>query len=327
MVRTGIAITRRRGVSLIEVLIVVGVIGILLGILIPAVLNARAAARAVQCKDNLHQLCVASESFQTANGHWPVRFMDLLPQLDRRPAQDMLLEWEQAGQSTGAFPPIPAVPNVAMLSCPADSRMPGQHRARVSYFMNDGTTVLPLKSKRKSNGIVGDRGPHLEAGVRRPSEVTDGLSNTALFAERLVWRGLISTAPSSSPPNPLFRYTWRLSSTPADAAGVASSYAATTNWVWPPTGHHSRAAGAARLYAFETWYDHALVPNSRPVYTASQEFDEFRASRPATSEHHGGVHVALCDGSVRFVSETVDPDVWSAVGTRSGKEVFENDEF
>ena len=63
-------------------------------------------------------------------------------------------------------------------------------------------------------------------------------------------------------------------------------------------------------------YLHVDVPNRR-----SCGFYPTKATMPASSRHTGGVNLALCDGSVRFVSENIDLALWRAVGSRSGGEV------
>ena len=71
-------------------------------------------------------------------------------------------------------------------------------------------------------------------------------------------------------------------------------------------------------------YDHLMTPNSpgclggtRPSTDMDFFNVERKGTRPATSGHAGGVHVLICDGAVRFVSDGVDRDAWWALGTRA----------
>ena len=65
-------ISSRRGLTLIEVLVVIAVIGILAGLLLPAVMSARSSARRSQCANNLRQLGSAVQQFHERNGTLPV---------------------------------------------------------------------------------------------------------------------------------------------------------------------------------------------------------------------------------------------------------------
>jgi hypothetical protein len=65
-------------------------------------------------------------------------------------------------------------------------------------------------------------------------------------------------------------------------------------------------------------YNHYYRPND-PTPDCNNGFHNF-ALTAARSRHHGGVHISLCDGSVRFIQETLELDVWRALATRDGKE-------
>ena len=82
-----------------------------------------------------------------------------------------------------------------------------------------------------------------------------------------------------------------------------------------------------RDWAIEATYDHFMTPNRPPCLAYGGEIPaiDFTAasslgSRPASSLHAGGVNVAYGDGRVKFVSDTIDHDVWRAAGTRAGGE-------
>lgn len=314
----------RCGISVIEVLAVISVIGILVGILIPAVQSARSAARQTQCKDNLRQLAIGVSAHESQKRVWPARLLSLLPHIEQAPAHGALLEWELKSIRDGSFGPKPSVSQIWLLKCPQDTTSADAAATATSYFVNDGTTLTTPSDGRKSNGVAPDFDIQFVPVPRAPSTVLDGLTTTAMFSERLLWRGVVSTSAGSTPPNPARRYAWRLDASPHDPAGFAEASVAQHTWSWPPEGRHARAMFAAEIDHYETWYDHALPPNSRPLYTRSQEFESYRSTRPATSQHEGGVHVAFCDGHVRFVSDKIDPGVWRSLGTRAGKEIVDD---
>ena len=68
---------------------------------------------------------------------------------------------------------------------------------------------------------------------------------------------------------------------------------------------------------WRNWYNHLLPPNS-PCWRPNSDW--WQLVSPASSFHPGGVNILMCDGSLRFTMETVDPDVWLATGTRMGNE-------
>jgi len=77
---------------------------------------------------------------------------------------------------------------------------------------------------------------------------------------------------------------------------------------------------------WRTWYNHILPPNNpcwKGTGGGSVTADFWDLVSPASSLHPGGVNVCMCDGSVRYVAENVDPIVWVAAGTPDGGEIFE----
>lgn len=88
----------RRGFSLVELLVVIGIIALLIGILLPTLNRARQAARTVKCLSNIRNLCQASFAYGVAfNGFYPPAQWDNLP--------GKKMEWDFAKDSTGAIVP------------------------------------------------------------------------------------------------------------------------------------------------------------------------------------------------------------------------------
>lgn len=142
--------SRRRGFSLIELLVVVAIVAILVALLLPAIQKVREAAARSQCSSNLHQIGVAVHNFQTTTGRFPA---------DYTPTQFD----EFVDGNPGAF-------SLAYNACPSR-----QSLSQGDYFM-------PLQGR----GLVVDGATRTGDGVAdtTPEEIVDGLSNTILVGER-----------------------------------------------------------------------------------------------------------------------------------------------
>ena len=77
---------------------------------------------------------------------------------------------------------------------------------------------------------------------------------------------------------------------------------------------------------FYTRYNHILTPNKISCDLGNRDFDG-QVVVTASSRHPGGVNLQTADGAVRFVKETIDQQIWSALGTIAGREVVGNDQF
>jgi prepilin-type processing-associated H-X9-DG protein len=155
--------------------------------------------------------------------------------------------------------------------------------------------------------------------------ITDGTSNTALFAE--VVRGTLT----SSTPASTFDNTTVMNSTAAlttaqklDGRNVTQCNNPSSS-VIQYVGHQYY-----RALAHLTTYCHTLPPNWNKKTTSGQKYrcgdtSFLVAHIPAGSYHPGGANVGLADGSVRFVAETINFTNWQAMGTRDRGDIFAND--
>jgi prepilin-type processing-associated H-X9-DG protein len=139
-------------------------------------------------------------------------------------------------------------------------------------------------------------------------DVVDGTSYTVAFSERTLGEG---NQRSDEQPGRLDRVMREI---PGITTPDAAVCAPTSDGTW----NHERGAKWIVGNYGNTLYNHALAPNSPTVdcLNATQQ----KALAAARSAHKGGVHVTLCDGSVRFVSDSVSLPVWRAVATRAGSE-------
>ncbi len=296
--RVGSASTRsrvRRGVTLIEVLVAIGVIGLLAALLFPAIQSSRESARKVQCLNHLKQLTLACNNYTSTYGCYPggqlSAFVSILPELDQKTLFAKLQNLDDS------FNVPPEINNArpAVLACPSDNVATG-YRVTTSYNWNrgwDGPPPQPFYAGDSTGVILPGR-----KGIIREADVTDGLSNTGLLAEALpvlngiggrqIWRDADEYA---------YHPVEILEGRCRNATRVEQYLVRSAPWTSGIYGHST--------------YDHAVAPNGKTcsfVQTAGSAH-----SMP-------GTHLALCDGSVRFVSAMVNLKTWQALGTRSGND-------
>ena len=332
---------RQSGFSLIELLVVIGILGILIALLLPAVQSAREAARRISCQNNLHQIGLALHAYHGAHGTFPpasthngFRVPDyggfysvhtrLLPYLGHRSLYDAInfdtgtwptncFEFTPRGshRNSNVFNATAMHTQIDLFLCPSDggpfSGTGNSYRGNVGVGSHWATTAEHPDS---GNGIFPEAG-----GPVRMSRVPDGLSHTVAFSERLRGSGrdgrLSPDRDALDIVDGLFTLTandlvkaCRISARPSNlGTGAVQSG---RWWFWTGRGN--------------TLYNHAQAPNGIiPDCTTGNivpETDMFTAR----SWHQGGVNALMADGSLRYVSETIDTPVWRGFGSRNGRE-------
>jgi prepilin-type N-terminal cleavage/methylation domain-containing protein/prepilin-type processing-associated H-X9-DG protein len=282
----------RHGFTLIEMLVAITIVAILIALLLPAVQSAREAARRVQCVNNLKQLALAAANYHDVNGVLPGtsyaaatlgQFVRLLPYLEQTSIYNAANFSRQA-----LFPENITIAGVAVggMMCPSDTGPssapvdasiwpygvpPGDWRQCFSsYGSSSGTWTLNLT---KGNNQYAQRYANMNGVIFgestiRLTEITDGTSNTLLLAEY--------------------------------AHGVLTGDATISSGLrWPTTEYQWWQVGGAGNTQVDTFFP----PNAYKKF-GSVLGDS--ATRNPASFHPGGVNVAFCDGSVRFLKETID---------------------
>jgi prepilin-type processing-associated H-X9-DG protein len=301
----------RPGVTLTELVVVFGVIAMLSALLLPAVQSARESARAAQCKNNLHQIGVAAHNFHDQHGylatHRLIEFM--LPQLDQKPTWDAI-QAHQQHVVAGLGPPVPPMPDQlpAVYICPDDPHNRGKALGGgVNYALNEGSTL---------GGNDGVRAVSSDAR-RRLSEIRDGLSQTALMSERNLLANWMPVSDAEARQAPL-RFTWM--TLDVFSGGEEAELAA--HCLSEEVRSQAQVLGNPLngTYWNTPHYNHLIPPNNWPFFNSSYWTNN---PSPPISNHPCGVHVLFADGSVRFISSSVDLKVWWALGTIRGGETVE----
>ncbi|MBI1324478.1 DUF1559 domain-containing protein [bacterium] len=354
------AFRARKGFTLIELLVVIAIIAVLISLLLPAVQSAREAARRAQCVNNLKQIGLANHNFESTNGHFaPGYGPNPMPGGGGRANSNaLILQFLESASLYGAFNfeaninlTGPTSPNdtaqtqiVSAFVCPSD---PSQAKllAGVSqlgycnYFGNVGNTAsLELgtafgfqEPNAVNAGIFNVRldrsgtatsNPVNHLKVQNPTtigSITDGTSNTALYSETIRSISIANTVGEIPIPSLLNVYYF----TGSMAGGMQVPPAPCLTF--PGSRLRYRGQQYYRNLPITSYYNHTMTPNTTKWDCIDGSF--VASHTAARSYHPGGVNVTFCDGSVRFVKNTVNETTWRALGTKAGGEVISADAY
>jgi prepilin-type N-terminal cleavage/methylation domain-containing protein/prepilin-type processing-associated H-X9-DG protein len=355
----------RMGFTLVELLVVIAIIGVLVSLLLPAVQAAREAARRMQCTNQLKQLGLALHNYHDVYKSFVYRsggtccaslaglgntnrgrlsgFVPLLPYYEQQAMYDRIVAGDATNPPHGphswaSWGPWNNSPDV--LLCSSDNGYPHRSGRFNSYAFSMGDMVESLTngitSARQSRGIFGPRDGRTTFGI---AHVTDGTSNTVAFSERL-----------------------NQANTPYRAQNPVTIGAKTVEHV---LGVHQRVGGLINTPALcftvtdgkyfvngsaiqarfgIAWQDAqpmyvafntVLPPNAPACADGGTWGDSTHLVIPPASRHPGGVNVCFADGSMHFISNTINTGnlnarqritgpsqygVWGALGSKSGGE-------
>lgn len=304
---------RRKGFTLIEILVVITIIGVLIALLLPAVQSAREASRRSQCANNLRQLGIALNAYAKDHGVFPQgdngagfsAHAMLLPYLEQITLYHSINF--NIGSDTDTIYTNRTVfwSSISVFLCPSDIRPVGP--GRTNYAGNGGYGI----QKFGFNGLFADRSiPEGTKYIGYPG-IPDGASGTAVMSEWVLGRAeerdpLVATFNTEDLTEP----------------SEFEEFAATCQGLNPVTAPLS-PWGKAGLWLDGMYscslMNHVLLPNN---HSCTNSGGISTGAWTAGSRHPAGINVLFIDGHVRFVRDSIELEVWRALSTRNGREVI-----
>ncbi len=337
-----------RGFTLVELLVVIAIIGILVALLLPAIQAAREAARRISCSNNLHNIGLACLNFNDTKKHLPTSVhqwleswewkqqggtwtqvnvapparpaglngkgwtVDILPAMEEQPMFDLIkagyvgdFQCEaSSGRGLGAVPIRNAIATqLPWLTCPSD---PSARPSVRQWWWGSNTEVLTGTTSYK--GVAGDH-----VICKLTSSPGDPLCTAT------PWPDLGSHPDCQnniSCNGLLFRNSWIR---PISLKKITDGQSHT---LMVGEGVVSQDFHSAAFFSDGTWASCGIPLN---FLLLSAPEDELRSTRwnevrGFKSLHPGGVQFAMSDGSVHFIPESIDHNVYRGLGTRNGGE-------
>lgn len=323
----------RFGFTLVELLVVIAIIGILIGMLLPAVQQVREAARRIACGNNLRQISIATLNYESSHQEFPsgwkiagnagwsahAQILPFLEQANLHDEIDFTRSYsDQPLINIGAGLQRLQAARVATFLCPSEIKDEPRFKGGelyhypLNYGGNAGTWFVFDPATRKVGG-----GTLVTLQNLSIARISDGTSNTIFYGEVKAYTPYFRNAAIAG--------ELEMPSDPNSVASLGGDFK--TN-----SGHTEWVDGRAHQTGFTaTFAPNSVVPHvvngvAYDVDWTNQQEGKSNTIRTyaavtSRSHHPGGVSSVRADGSVHFVSESINLAAWQALATRNGGEV------
>jgi len=358
---------RRTGFTLIELLVVISIIAVLMSLILPAIQNARSAARRTQCLNRVRQVGLAMHAYaakhptnrfppygtwgdwQNASGVWQSGgsigaqmkswVVDVLAELDR---QDIFDRWDHDEKHDSTNPGADGVSNLNLirnytmnvLVCPDDDTAVGRN-GTLSFVVNAGYAHIDGSLSNTGSGwggsnYHGDNKPDLDLNLN--GTVNDDDDRDLFHRTGVCWRQVIDKNGDGNPtPRRNASHTF---DSVYDGLGNTIMVTENTNAGDKQSWGDPDPRNCAFVYPFDPDPTDNLPPLTAVDYFATAPLDPVyeygqinkarggpEGERPfPNSNHFGGVNIVMCDGSARFLDESVDLTVYARLISPAGSQ-------
>ncbi|MEX0794465.1 MAG: DUF1559 domain-containing protein [Pirellulaceae bacterium] len=286
----------RRAFTLVELLVVIAIIGVLVALLLPAVQQAREAARRIQCTNNIKQIGIAMHNYhdtflsfpitwQDNSANWSVAILAMMEHGNLQDRYDYTLDWNE-GTNLDLAAEMPEA-----FVCPSNPSA-GNVLSENGFETTDYSVLRNATNWEFTNSLFQGTGPY------KMRDITDGTSNTCMTYEsagRADW--------------------WAAGKRNPGRSGYDHNFGTSKD------GWTSRS-NAGWMFACNVEYDASANDITTVYWTGNQVVNVSNWFAAPYSFHPGGVQLGLADASVRFIPETISFDNVTAFTSINGNEIL-----